>query len=74
MPRMPHKQTSLLLQRIKCGRGAPPGEHHGHADRLKDAGKATDGDGVERALLGEELCNDLRIELEMCNTTLTNQY
>merc|ERR1711939_1060551 len=37
------------------GAGAPPGHEHGETDGLEDAGEGTDGDGVERALLGEDL-------------------
>lgn len=41
------------------GAGAPPGHEHGEADGLEDAGEGTDGDGVERALLGEDLGDEL---------------
>merc|ERR1712111_273823 len=42
------------------GAGAPPGHEHGEADGLEDAGEGTDGDGVERALLGEDLGDERR--------------
>ena len=39
--------------------GAPVGEEEGETDGLKDAANGTDGNGVKRALLGENLGNDL---------------
>ena len=41
------------------GRCAPPRKDHGGSNGLEKAGDSTDGDGVERTLLGEELCDDL---------------
>lgn len=41
----------------------PPGHEHAEADGLEDAGKSTNGDGVERALLGEDLGDELDISL-----------
>lgn len=38
----------------------PVGEEHGEADGLKDAGQRTDGNGVERTLLGDDLGDDLK--------------
>jgi len=32
-----------------------PGKDHGHANGLEDTGNTANGDGVKRALLGEEL-------------------
>lgn len=40
--------------------GSPPGEEEGETDGLEDAGKTADEDGVEWALLGEDLCNELK--------------
>ena len=40
--------------------GAPPGHEHGQADGLEDAGEGADSDGVKRALLGEDLSDELR--------------
>lgn len=41
------------------GAGAPVGEEHGEANGLKDSSKSSDGDGVERALLGDDLGDNL---------------
>jgi hypothetical protein len=39
--------------------GSPPGEEKGETDSLEDTGNSTDGDGVERSLLSEDLGNEL---------------
>ena len=39
--------------------GSPPSEEEGKANGLKDASEAADEDGVEWALLGEDLCDEL---------------
>lgn len=41
------------------GAGSPVSEEQAEADSLKDAGGSADEDGVERALLGENLGDDL---------------
>lgn len=41
--------------------GSPPGEEEGETDSLEDAGEAADEDGVEWALLGENLCDELSV-------------
>lgn len=48
---------SDLLEGV--GAGAPVGEEDAEADSLEDAGKSTDGDGVEGTLLSDDLCNEL---------------
>lgn len=52
-----------LVERV--GAGAPPDEEHGQTDGLEHAGKGADGDGVERALLGEDLGDELRWDVSM---------
>ena len=47
----------LLVEWV--GAGAPPGQEQGEADGLEDAGKSSDCDGVERALLGGDLSDEL---------------
>lgn len=54
----------LILSNANClvewvGVGSPPGEEEGETDGLEDAGEAADEDGVEWALLGEDLCDEL---------------
>ena len=49
------------LERV--GPGAPPGEEDGEADGLEDAGEGADGDGVEWALLGHDLGDELDTSL-----------
>ena len=39
--------------------GSPPSEEQTEADGLKDAGESTNGDGVKRALLREDLRDEL---------------
>ena len=56
-------RTIDLLERV--GAGAPPGEEHGQTDGLKDASQGADGDGVERALFGEDLGDELRKIISM---------
>lgn len=41
------------------GARAPPGEEEREADGLEDAGKGANGNGVKRALLGEDLGDEL---------------
>jgi hypothetical protein len=41
------------------GAGAPVGEGHAEADSLEYAGGSTDGNGVKRTLLGDNLGDDL---------------
>ena len=41
------------------GAGAPVGEEEGKTNGLEDAGNSANGDGVKRALLGEDLGDDL---------------
>lgn len=43
----------------KRSASAPPRHEHGQTDGLEDAGKGADGNGVERALLSEDLRNEL---------------
>lgn len=41
------------------GAGAPPGQEQRQADGLEDACKSANGNGVKRALLGEDLGDEL---------------
>ena len=41
------------------GAGSPVGEEQAEADGLEDTGNGADGNGVERALLSENLGDDL---------------
>lgn len=41
------------------GVGSPPGEEKGKTNSLEDTGNSTDGDGVKRSLLSEDLSNEL---------------
>ena len=54
----------MNIRRIRLvegvGAGSPVGEEEGETDGLHDAGDGTDGDGIERALLGDDLGDDLR--------------
>ena len=43
------------------GAGTPVGEEKGETDSLKDTGESTDSDGVKRALLGNDLGDDLGV-------------
>lgn len=56
---------SLVERRRPC---APVGQEQAEADSLEDAGKSANGNGVERALLGENLGDDL---MHVSDTTLT---
>lgn len=49
----------LDMAHERGGAGAPVGQEHAEADGLEDAGKSADGDGVERALLGQYLSDEL---------------
>jgi len=51
-------QTNNLVEWV--GAGTPVGEEDGETDGLHDAGDNTDGDGVEWALLGDNLGDDLK--------------
>lgn len=51
-------ETENLVKGV--GPGAPPGEHHAETDSLGEAGDSADGKGVDGALLGEELADELR--------------
>lgn len=46
------------------GSGAPVCEEQAEADSLEDTGQDTNSDGVKRALLSNDLGNDLEIWLE----------
>ena len=39
--------------------GSPPGEEQTETDGLKDAGESTNGDGIKRTLLSENLRDEL---------------
>ena len=62
--------SSYLRQSIRgrkrlvewVGAGAPVGQEEGETDSLKDTGESTDSDGVKRALLGNDLGDDLNIK------------
>jgi hypothetical protein len=41
--------------------GSPVGEEERETDGLEDTGEGTDGNGVERALLGKDLGDDLEV-------------
>jgi hypothetical protein len=43
------------------GAGSPVGEEQAEADSLEDTSNSTDGDGVKRTLLGQDLGDDLVI-------------
>jgi hypothetical protein len=43
------------------GAGSPVGEEQAEADGLEDTGNGTDSDGVKRALLGNDLGDDLDV-------------
>lgn len=47
-----------LVERV--GTRAPPSHEHGQADSLEDASEGADSHGVKRALLGEDLGDELR--------------
>ena len=49
--------SSNLVEGV--GAGAPVCEEDAQANGLKDAGKSADGNGVKRALLGEDLGDEL---------------
>jgi len=55
-----HSRLSLRTSlREQVWAGTPVSEEEGQTDGLEDAGEGADGDGVERALLGEDLGDDL---------------
>lgn len=51
------RDTTHLVEWV--GAGSPPGEEERQADGLKGAGKCADSDGIEWALLGEDLSDEL---------------
>jgi hypothetical protein len=55
-----HHIASNPLVSERTGAGAPPGEEHGQTDGLEDAGKGANGNGVKRALLSEDLGDELK--------------
>jgi hypothetical protein len=56
-----YKVIRYLVEGV--GAGAPVGEEQRQANGLKNTGKGSNGDGVERALLGEDLRDNLRAML-----------
>jgi len=54
-------QTLTITRRLVegVGAGSPVGEEQAEADGLENTGNGTDSDGVKRALLGEDLGDDL---------------
>lgn len=50
--------TTHLVEWVRAG--SPPGEEKGQTDGLKGAGKGADGHGVEWALLGDDLSDELQ--------------
>ena len=52
------KDSTSLVEGV--GPGSPPGEEHGQAHRLEQLGGDTDTDGIEGALLGEGLGEELQ--------------
>jgi hypothetical protein len=56
-------QTLMRTRRLVegVGAGSPVGEEQAEADSLEDTGNGTDSDGVKRALLGNDLGDDLDV-------------
>jgi hypothetical protein len=56
-------QTLMRMRRLVegVGAGSPVGEEQAKANGLEHAGNGTDSDGVKRALLSEDLGDDLDI-------------
>jgi hypothetical protein len=52
-------ETRRLVEGV--GAGSPVGEEQAEADGLEDTGNGTDSDGVKRALLGNDLGDDLDV-------------
>jgi hypothetical protein len=67
-----HSTREHLLEGV--GAGAPVGEEQGETDSLEDAGNSADGDGVKRALLGDDLGDDLRRQLANVDNFGNNGY
>ena len=57
LPARSFYSTEHLVEGV--GAGAPVREEHAEAHGLEDAGQSTDGNGVEGALLGEDLGDEL---------------
>ena len=53
------EQKRLVGERVLAG--TPPGQEDGETDGLENACEGTDGDLLERALLGGDLSDDLHI-------------
>jgi hypothetical protein len=49
--------TRRLVEGV--GAGSPVGKEHAETDSLEDTGNGANGDGVQRALLSEDLGDDL---------------
>lgn len=63
LPWLLHTRAVRLLEASRLewvGAGAPVGQEEGQADGLEAAGEGTDSDGVEWALLSEDLGDELR--------------
>lgn len=54
--------SSHLVEGV--GSGAPVGQDQAEADGLEDAGQRTDGEGINRALLQEELRDELEVLIQ----------
>ena len=55
---MPASQSVAALVERVCA-SAPPGQEERQADRLEDAGKRANGDGVKWTFLREDLSDEL---------------
>ena len=58
---MPKLRNYKIIRRLVegVGAGAPVGEEQRQADGLHDAAEGANGDGIERALLSDDLGDDL---------------
>jgi hypothetical protein len=69
-------QTLMEARRLVegVGAGSPVGKEQAEADGLEDTGNGTDSDGVERALLGDDLGDDLNVvrdDIATCEDGMT---
>jgi hypothetical protein len=58
-PKLPYKLLVTIRLVEGVGAGSPVGEEQAEANSLEDAGDGTYGNGVERALLSQNLGDDL---------------
>ena len=56
------------------GVGSPPCQEQGKTNSLEDTGKSTNGNGIKRSLLSEDLCDELQLISIRHNRTKVEEH